>query len=220
MVGGHRDVLWKGTGTQRRWGGCGDTLGGYRDMVGTCGHGGEGHGDPEVVGSVWGHGGGHGDRVGPCQGGHGEGTGTLREGSQGCHLCPPQGVSLELRPGEVLAVVAPPGAGKSTLVSLVLRLCPPGAGRVLLDGHPLPAYQHRNLRCQVPPLPRSRDVPNGSPLLPPCHQLSPPRHRHHPVSPDISATSRPCPHHVPTTSLAMSPDIPPMSPVHPCFVPI
>ncbi|NXF69906.1 TAP1 protein, partial [Ciccaba nigrolineata] len=65
-----------------------------------------------------------------------------------------QGVSLELRPGEVLAVVAPPGAGKSTLVSLVLRLRPPGAGRVLLDGHPLPAYQHRNLRCQVAAVPQ------------------------------------------------------------------
>ncbi|NXT37267.1 TAP1 protein, partial [Pelecanoides urinatrix] len=65
-----------------------------------------------------------------------------------------KGVSLELRPGEVLAVVAPPGAGKSTLVSLVLCLRPPGAGRVLLDGHPLPAYQHPYLRCQVAAVPQ------------------------------------------------------------------
>ncbi|XP_074021172.1 antigen peptide transporter 1 [Numenius arquata] len=65
-----------------------------------------------------------------------------------------KGVSLELRPGEVLAVVAPPGAGKSTLVSLVLGLRPPGAGRVLLDGHPLPAYQHPYLRCQVAAVPQ------------------------------------------------------------------
>ncbi|KAM6364612.1 antigen peptide transporter 1 isoform 2-T2 [Pluvialis apricaria] len=65
-----------------------------------------------------------------------------------------KGVSLELRPGEVLAVVAPPGAGKSTLVSLVLRLRPPGAGRVLLDGHPLPAYQHPYLRRQVTAVPQ------------------------------------------------------------------
>ncbi|KAM6100786.1 LOW QUALITY PROTEIN: antigen peptide transporter 1 [Pterocles gutturalis] len=65
-----------------------------------------------------------------------------------------KGVSLELRPGEVLAVVAPPGAGKSTLVSLVLRLRPPGAGRVLLDGHPLAAYQHLFLRCQVTTVPQ------------------------------------------------------------------
>ncbi|NWH62599.1 TAP1 protein, partial [Geococcyx californianus] len=60
-----------------------------------------------------------------------------------------QGLSLELRPGEVLAVVAPPGAGKSTLVALVLRLLSPVAGRVLLDGQPLAAYQHAYLRQQV-----------------------------------------------------------------------
>ncbi|XP_014808063.1 PREDICTED: antigen peptide transporter 1 isoform X3 [Calidris pugnax] len=65
-----------------------------------------------------------------------------------------KGLSLELRPGEVLAVVAPPGAGKSTLVSLVLCLRPPGAGQVLLDGHPLPAYQHPFLRCQVAAVPQ------------------------------------------------------------------
>ncbi|XP_074875116.1 uncharacterized protein LOC142026170 [Buteo buteo] len=68
--------------------------------------------------------------------------------------CLPWGVSLELRPGEVLAVVAPPGAGKSTLVSLVLCLRPPGAGRVLLDGRPLPARQHPYQRCQVAVVPQ------------------------------------------------------------------
>ncbi|XP_010139694.1 PREDICTED: antigen peptide transporter 1-like, partial [Buceros rhinoceros silvestris] len=65
-----------------------------------------------------------------------------------------KGVSLELRPGEVLAVVAPPGAGKSTLASLVLRLRPPGSGQVLLDGHPLSAYQDLYLRCQVAAVPQ------------------------------------------------------------------
>ncbi|KAM6107054.1 LOW QUALITY PROTEIN: antigen peptide transporter 1-like [Phoenicopterus ruber ruber] len=63
-------------------------------------------------------------------------------------------VSLEPCPREVLAVVAPPGAGKSTLVSLVLRLLPPGAGQVLLDGHPLHADQHPYLRCQVAAVPQ------------------------------------------------------------------
>ncbi|CAM9109094.1 unnamed protein product [Bubo scandiacus] len=73
-----------------------------------------------------------------------------------------KGVSLELRPGEVLAVVAPPGAGKSTLVSLVLRLRLPGAGRVLLDGHPPP--------CLPAPEPALPAIPAMSP---PCPQLSP-----------------------------------------------
>ncbi|XP_072703974.1 antigen peptide transporter 1 [Ciconia boyciana] len=65
-----------------------------------------------------------------------------------------KGVSLELHPGEVLAVVAPPGAGKSTLVSLVLHLRLPESGRVLLDGHPLSAYEHPYLRCQVAAVPQ------------------------------------------------------------------
>ncbi|XP_061875885.1 LOW QUALITY PROTEIN: antigen peptide transporter 1-like [Colius striatus] len=65
-----------------------------------------------------------------------------------------KGLSLELCPGEVLAVVAPPGAGKSTLVSLVLGLQPPTSGRVLLDGRPLRAYQHPYLRCQVAAVPQ------------------------------------------------------------------
>ncbi|XP_051499759.1 antigen peptide transporter 1 [Apus apus] len=65
-----------------------------------------------------------------------------------------KGVSLKLCPGDVLAVVAPPGAGKSTLVSLVLHLQLPSAGRVLLDGHPLSTYQHPYLRLQVAAVPQ------------------------------------------------------------------
>nr|BAG69328.1 transporter associated with antigen processing 1 [Gallus gallus]BAJ53024.1 transporter associated with antigen processing 1 [Gallus gallus] len=65
-----------------------------------------------------------------------------------------KGVSLELRPGEVLALLGPPGAGKSTLVALVSRLHQPTAGRLLLDGHPLPAYQHSYLCRQVAVVPQ------------------------------------------------------------------
>ncbi|XP_057265576.1 antigen peptide transporter 1-like [Pezoporus wallicus] len=65
-----------------------------------------------------------------------------------------KGVSLELLPGQVLAVVGAPGVGKSTLVSLVLGLHQPHRGRVLLDGHPLPAYRHRHLRQQVAVVPQ------------------------------------------------------------------
>ncbi|XP_048785961.1 antigen peptide transporter 1 [Lagopus muta] len=65
-----------------------------------------------------------------------------------------KGVSLELRPGEVLALLGPPGAGKSTLVALMSRLHQPTAGRLLLDGHPLPSYQHSYLCRQVAVVPQ------------------------------------------------------------------
>ncbi|NXK49277.1 TAP1 protein, partial [Chauna torquata] len=72
----------------------------------------------------------------------------------GCQEPVLKGVSLELRPGEVLALLGPPGAGKSTLVSLLLRLHQPTAGRLLLNGHPLSAYQHPYLCHQVATVPQ------------------------------------------------------------------
>ncbi|AEB12875.1 Monosaccharide-transporting ATPase [Marinithermus hydrothermalis DSM 14884] len=42
--------------------------------------------------------------------------------------------SLEVRPGEILAVIGPNGAGKSTLLNLVSGLLRPDAGRILFEG--------------------------------------------------------------------------------------
>jgi len=43
-------------------------------------------------------------------------------------------ISLELAPGERLALIGPNGAGKTTLVDLVTGQLPPDAGRVILNG--------------------------------------------------------------------------------------
>jgi len=48
-----------------------------------------------------------------------------------------RGVDLEIRAGEVVALVGETGAGKSTIVKLVARFHDPTAGRVLVDGIPL-----------------------------------------------------------------------------------
>ena len=64
-----------------------------------------------------------------------------------------QGVSLEVQPGETLAIVGPSGSGKSTLLSLMGGLDVPTRGRVLLGGRNLAALSERE-RARV----RSREV--------------------------------------------------------------
>src|SRR5260370_152273 len=45
-----------------------------------------------------------------------------------------RGVSFRLVPGECVALVGHNGAGKTTIVKLLLRLYAPSSGRILLDG--------------------------------------------------------------------------------------
>jgi ATP-binding cassette subfamily B protein/subfamily B ATP-binding cassette protein MsbA len=58
-------------------------------------------------------------------------------------------VSLDVRPGEVVAIVGASGAGKTTLASLVVRFYDPQAGRITLDGYDLRALTLRSLRENV-----------------------------------------------------------------------
>ncbi|HEV7965879.1 MAG TPA: ATP-binding cassette domain-containing protein [Actinoplanes sp.] len=51
-------------------------------------------------------------------------------------------VSVEIRPGEMLAVTGTSGAGKSTLLNAMAGLLPPASGRVLVDGRPIGDRDH------------------------------------------------------------------------------
>lgn len=46
------------------------------------------------------------------------------------------GVSLDIEPGQIVAVLGPNGAGKTTLLNALAGVLPLDAGRVLLDGQP------------------------------------------------------------------------------------
>jgi ATP-binding cassette subfamily B protein len=58
-------------------------------------------------------------------------------------------VSLKVSPGDVLAIVGPSGAGKTTLMNMLVRFYDPWSGRVTLDGRDLRDYRHRSLRQQI-----------------------------------------------------------------------
>jgi len=59
------------------------------------------------------------------------------------------GLNLELKPGQAVAVVGASGAGKSTVAALLTRFYDPNAGRVTLDGTDLPELDALWLRRQV-----------------------------------------------------------------------
>ncbi|MBL8350005.1 MAG: type I secretion system permease/ATPase [Burkholderiaceae bacterium] len=56
-----------------------------------------------------------------------------------------RGVSLQTEPGQVLAIVGPSGAGKTTLVRLIAGVLPPAAGVVRLDGADLRSWAPERL---------------------------------------------------------------------------
>jgi ATP-binding cassette subfamily B protein len=64
------------------------------------------------------------------------------------------GLTLTIRPGETVAVVGPSGAGKTTIIQMILRFYDPDAGRVTLDGVPLQEMARRDFRTAMALVPQ------------------------------------------------------------------
>ena len=58
-------------------------------------------------------------------------------------------ISVEMQPGQLVALVGPSGAGKTSITYLIPRLYQPTSGRILLDGHDIESVTLESLRRQV-----------------------------------------------------------------------
>jgi ATP-binding cassette, subfamily C, bacterial CydD len=72
------------------------------------------------------------------------------------------GLDLELRPGETVALVGPSGSGKSTMAALLLRLAEPTGGRISVEGVDLAACDAAAWRRQVAWVPQRPTLLRGT----------------------------------------------------------
>lgn len=63
------------------------------------------------------------------------------------HIKAVQGVSLSIRPGEIVGLVGESGCGKSTLARAIMMLQPPASGRILVDGRDVYAMNDMERRA-------------------------------------------------------------------------
>lgn len=71
-------------------------------------------------------------------------------------------VSLDVAPGQTIALVGPSGAGKTTLVNLIPRFYEPTAGRIEFDGRDARSLDLRGLRAQIGVVPQETFLFGGT----------------------------------------------------------
>lgn len=74
---------------------------------------------------------------------------AYRQGDDGEHDWVLKGVSFRAEPGERVAVVGHTGAGKTTIINLLMRFYEPQHGEILLDGVPIHRVRRADLRSRI-----------------------------------------------------------------------
>jgi subfamily B ATP-binding cassette protein MsbA len=73
-----------------------------------------------------------------------------------------RGITIEAKPGAIIALVGPSGAGKSTLVTLVPRFYDVTSGSIEVDGHDLRTLALRELRQSIGAVPQETTLFGGT----------------------------------------------------------
>jgi subfamily B ATP-binding cassette protein MsbA len=72
------------------------------------------------------------------------------------------GITLDIHPGEVVALIGPSGAGKTTLLNLIPRFYDPTSGSILVDGFDLREITQSSLRSQIAIVPQETILFGGT----------------------------------------------------------
>ncbi len=72
------------------------------------------------------------------------------------------GISLEVSPGEIVALAGPNGSGKSTILKLVMDLYRPQAGTVMIDGIDVRQLNPHDLRRSIGYMPQDTELFSGT----------------------------------------------------------